>query len=44
MIQYYLIHYFNFKNAGGFMLVSLFCLIAVLAIVLIAAKVSRSVN
>ncbi len=23
MFQYYLIHYFNFKNAGGFMLVSL---------------------
>lgn len=41
MIQYYLIHYFNFKNAGGFMLVSLFCLIAVLAIVLIAAKVKK---
>ena len=41
MIQYYLILYFNFKNAGGFMLVSLFCLIAVLAIVLIAAKVKK---
>ena len=41
MFQYYLIHYFNFKNAGGFMLVSLLCLIAVLAIVILAAKLKK---
>lgn len=41
MFQYYLIHYFNFKNAGGFMLVSLLCLIAVLAIVVLAAKLKK---
>ena len=37
----YLIHYFNFKNAGGFMLVSLLCLIAVLAIVILTAKLKK---
>lgn len=41
MFQYYLIHYFNFKNAGGFMLVSLLCLIAVLAIVILTAKLKK---
>ena len=41
MFQYYLIHYFNFKNAGGFMLVSLLCLIAVLTIVILAAKLKK---
>ena len=41
MFQYYLIHYFNFKNAGGFMLISLLCLIAVLAIVILAAKLKK---
>ena len=44
MFQYYLIHYFNFKNAGGFMLVSLLCLIAVLAIVILTAKLQKTLQ
>lgn len=38
MTRYYVSHYFDFKNIGIFLLVSLIGLIAVLAIVLITAK------
>lgn len=39
--QYYVAHYFNAQNAGGFMVVSLIGLIIVLAIVLITAKLQK---
>lgn len=39
--QYYVAHYFNAQNAGGFMIVSLVGLIIVLAIVLITAKLQK---
>ena len=38
MTRYYVSHYFDFKNIGIFLLVSLIGLITVLAIVLITAK------
>ena len=38
MTRYYVSHYFDFKNIGIFMLVSLIGLVAVLAIVLFTAK------
>ena len=38
MTRYYVSHYFDFKNIGIFMLVSLIGLVAVLAVVLITAK------
>ncbi len=46
MTRYYVSHYFDFKNIGIFLLVSLIGLIAVLAIVLITAKlqVHRRLN
>ena len=39
--QYYVSHYFNAQNAGGFLVVSLIGLIIVLAIVLITAKLQK---
>lgn len=39
--KYYVTHYFNAQNAGGFLIVSLIGLIIVLAIVLIAAKLQK---
>ena len=39
--QYYVSHYFNAQNAGGFLVVSLVGLIIVLAIVLITAKLQK---
>ena len=39
--QYYVMHYFNAKNAGSFLIVSLIGLIAVLAIVLVTAKLQK---
>ena len=39
--QYYVTHYFNAQNAGGFLVVSLIGLIVVLAIVLITAKLQK---
>ena len=46
MTRYYVSHYFDFKNIGIFLLVSLIGLIAVLAIVLFTAKlqVHRRLN
>ncbi len=44
MKRYYLSHYFNFKNAGIFMLVSLLRLFLVLTIVLLAAKLKMHFN
>ena len=41
MTRYYVSHYFDFKNIGIFLLVSLIGLIAVLAIVLITAKLQQ---
>ncbi|MCC6093683.1 MAG: hypothetical protein LIV24_01435 [Eubacterium sp.] len=37
MNSFYLTHYFDFKNAGPFFLVSFLCLVAVMAIILAAA-------
>ncbi len=42
MTRYYVSHYFDFKNIGIFLLVSLIGLITVLAIVLITAETSGS--
>ena len=39
--KYYVTHYFNAQNAGGFLVVSLIGLIVVLAIVLISAKLQK---
>ena len=39
MDSFYLSHYFNFKNAGPFFLVSFLCLAGVLAVILVAARV-----
>lgn len=39
--QYYVSHYFNAQNAGGFLVVSLIGLVIVLAIVLITAKLQK---
>lgn len=41
MSNYYISHYFNFRNAGNFMLVSLIALAVVLAIVLCTAKLQK---
>ena len=42
--KYYVTHYFNAQNAGGFLIVSLIGLIIVLAIVLIAAKLQNIIR
>ena len=39
MNEYYLLHYFNLKNAGIFLLVSFLGMFAVLAVILCAAKI-----
>ena len=39
MNSFYLLHYFDFKNAGPFFLVSFLCLVGVLAVILVAARV-----
>ncbi len=39
MNSFYLSHYFDFKNAGPFFLVSFLCLAGVLAVILVAARV-----
>lgn len=39
--KYYVIHYFNAQNAGGFLVVSLIGLVVVLALVLITAKLQK---
>ena len=38
MNSFYLSHYFNFKNAGPFFLISFLCLAGVLAVILVAAR------
>lgn len=38
MNSFYLLHYFDFKNAGPFFLVSFLCLVGVLAVILVAAR------
>lgn len=42
--KYYVTHYFNAQNAGGFLVVSLIGLIVVLAIVLISAKLQNIIR
>ncbi len=39
MNSFYLLHYFDFKNAGPFFVVSFLCLAGVLAVILVAARV-----
>ncbi|MGI6056705.1 MAG: hypothetical protein ACOYBD_06970 [Bilifractor sp.] len=39
MNSFYLLHYFDFKNAGPFFLVSFLCLAGVLAVILVAARI-----
>lgn len=39
--QYYVSHYFNAQNAGGFLIVSFIGLVVVLAVVLITAKLQK---